>query len=106
MNRVWDYVFFSIWFVGLGYVALWLLGSPGHLTLPPSLHAVGAAAAAVVPIRFALCMLRRRRVAACAIPPVRTRKAAEVLRPARRKPIYPIRKVKPRNQFGLRGMPR
>jgi len=106
MNRVWDYVFFAIWFVGLGYVALWLLGSPGHLMLPPGLHAVGAAAATVVPIRFALCMLRRRRAGACAVPSVRARKATDILQPARRKPTYPIRQVKARSQFGLRGMPR
>jgi hypothetical protein len=33
------------------------------------------------------------------------RKPAAVLRPRRRKPAHPLRPVKPRSHFGLRGMP-
>ena len=36
MNRVWDYIGFAVWFAGLGYIVLWLFGSPEHLILPPA----------------------------------------------------------------------
>ncbi len=47
MNRVWDYIGFAVWFAGLGYIGLWLVGSPDYLALPPALHAFGGGAAAV-----------------------------------------------------------
>ncbi len=105
MNRVWDYIGFAIWFAGLGYIVLWLLGSPDHLALPPALHAIGVTAAMLVPVRLVLRSVRRRRAAAAAKPVVRARKPAAVLRPQRRKSAYPIRQVKPRSHFGLRGVP-
>ena len=100
MNRVWDYFSFAIWFAGLGYIVLWLVGSPEHLTLPPALHAVGVAVAALVPVRLMVRAVRRRRPP----PVVQPRKPTTVLRPPRRKSTYPIRAVKPRSHFGLRGM--
>jgi hypothetical protein len=105
MNRVWDYIGFVIWFAGLGYIVMWLVGSTDHLTLPPGLHTLGVAAAMLVPVRLVLCAVRRRRAAASYMPVVRARNPASVLRPVRRKPQRPLRTVKPRNHFGLRGMP-
>ncbi len=83
---------------------MWLVGSPDHLVLPPGLHAIGVAAAALVPVRLALRAVRWRRAAA-ARPAARPRTLATVLRPLRRKPAYPVRAVKPRSHFGLRGTP-
>ena len=103
MNRVWDYIGFAVWFAGLGYIVLWLFGSPEHLILPPALHMIGVASAMFVPVRlFLRAVGRRRQAAACAVP---RRKPAAVLRPRRRKPACPLRPVKPRSHFGLRGMP-
>ena len=34
MNRVWDYIGFAVCFAGLGYIGLWLVGSPDYLALP------------------------------------------------------------------------
>lgn len=104
MKRVWDYIGFAVCFAGLGYVALRLVGGPGVMGLPPLLHAVGAVAAAFVPLRVALSVSGRRRAGAPAAPAA-PRKPAAVLRPPRRKSTYPIRQVKPRDHFGLRGMP-
>ena len=103
MNRVWDYLGFAFWFAGLGYIVLWLFGSPEHLTLPPALRVIGVASAMFVPVRLLLrAVTRRRHAAACAIP---ARKPAAVLRPRRRKPACTLPPVKPRSHFGLRGMP-
>ncbi len=104
MNRVWDYIGFAVWFAGLGYIAMWLFGSPDHLTLPPTLHAVGVAAAALVPVRLVLRAVSKRRAGAVPAPHPRT--PATVLRPARRRPARPLRQVKARSHFGLRGMPK
>ena len=97
MNRVWDYIGFAVWFAGLGYIAMWLFGTPGQLALSPGLHAVGVASAMFVPVRLLL-----RAVAAHTA--VRPRMPATVLRPPWRKPAR-RRPVKPRSHFGLRGMP-
>ncbi|HEY1310871.1 MAG TPA: hypothetical protein VGF02_07965, partial [Pseudolabrys sp.] len=61
MNRVWDYISFAVWFAGLGYIAMWLFGSPGHLVLPPGLHAIGVAAVMLVPVRLLLRATGARR---------------------------------------------
>ncbi len=105
MTRVWDYISFAIWFAGLGYIVLSLLGSPDHLVLPPALHAIGVAAAVLVPVRLLAQVVKRRRAMAGAVPAVRARQATAVLRPPRRKATYPIRNVKPRSHFGLRDVP-
>ncbi|HSP50940.1 MAG TPA: hypothetical protein VLN61_12355 [Pseudolabrys sp.] len=52
MNRVWDYIGFAVGFTGLGYIVLWLFGSPEHLTLPPALRMIGVASAMLVPVRL------------------------------------------------------
>lgn len=103
MNRVWDYIGFAVWFAGLGYIAMWLVGSPDHLTLPPALHAVGVAAAVLIPVRLVLRAISKRR--AGAVPAARPRKPSTVLRPTRRRPVKPLRQVRARSHFGLRGMP-
>jgi hypothetical protein len=104
MNRVWDYVGFAVWFVGLGYIVMWLLSSPDLLLLPPALHAIGIASAILVPALLWRAVSRRR-AGAGAARAVSARKPAAVLRPPRRKSSYPLRSVKPRSHFGLRGMP-
>ncbi len=103
MNRVWDYISFAVWFAGAGYIVLWLFGSPGHLVLPPALHAAGVAAVLFTPVCILLRVINLRRHAARFA--VKPRKPMTVLRPPRRKPVRPSRPVKPRSHFGLRGMP-
>ena len=103
MNRVWDYISFAVCFAGLGYIVLWLFGSPGQLVLSPGLHAAGVAAAIFVPVRLLVRAIgRRRHMAQIASHPCNP---AVVLRQARRKPTYSPRLVKPRSHFGLRGTP-
>jgi hypothetical protein len=102
MNRVWDYIGFAVWFAGLGYIVMWLLRSPDLLLPPPALHMLGVASAMFVPVRLLLRAMSRRRAAPDA---VAARKPAAVLRPPRRKSSYPLRSVKPRSHFGLRGTP-
>lgn len=130
MNRVKDYSNFAICFAGLGYIALWPLSSPdagGHLFGGPlicrdgafalvdwlchcphplrlslPLHALGFFSAMFVMARFSwrtFRRVRRKPMAAAAAPP-----PAKALR-RRQKPLGPPRPVKPRAQFGLRGMP-
>jgi hypothetical protein len=100
MTRVRDYISFAVWFAGLGYIVMWLLGSPDHLALPPALHAIGTAAAVLVPVRLLLRTLKRHG----AVPAISPLPAA-VPRPLRRKATYPVRTVKPRSHFGLRDVP-
>jgi hypothetical protein len=105
MNRVWDYFSFAVWFAGLGYIVLWLFGSPEHLILPPALHIIGVASAMFVPVRLLFRTNGRRRVRAAAMPAAHARTPAAVLRPRRRRPECTLRSVKPRSHFGLRGVP-
>ncbi len=102
MNRVWDYIGFAVWFAGLGYIVMWLFGTPGQLVLSPGLRAIGVASAMFVPVRLLLRAVGARRHAAHTA--VRPRMPAAILRPPRRKPTC-RRPVKPRSHFGLRGMP-
>ena len=102
MRRVWDYIGFAVWFAGLGYIVMWLLSSPDLLLLPPPLHVLGVASALFVPVRLLLRAVSRRRAAVGVVP---ARKPAPVLRPPWRNSSYPLRSVKPRSHFGLRGMP-
>jgi hypothetical protein len=101
MTRVWDHISFAIWFAGLGYIVMWLLGAPNHFELPPALHAIGLLAAALIPVRLLLRIVKRRR----AVTAVDKCQSAAILRPRRRKATYPVRAVKPRSHFGLRGVP-
>jgi hypothetical protein len=105
MNPVWDYIGFAVCFAGLGYIGLWLGGSPDYLALPPVLHAFGGGAAALVPVRLIIAVANRRRTAGGAMPAAHAGKPAARSRPLRRKAHYPVRQVKPRSHFGLRGVP-
>jgi hypothetical protein len=99
MDRVWDYLGFVIWFTGLGYIVLWLLGKFDRPVLPPALHAVGLMAAIFAALRLLLLARTRMRAASAAT-------VAAPVAPAsshRRTPARPLRSVKPRSQFGLRG---
>jgi hypothetical protein len=82
MNRVWDYIGFTVWFAGLGYIVMWLFGSSDHLVLSPGLHAIGVAAAMFVPVRLVLRAVGARRLAAQTA--IRPRKPAAVLRLSQR----------------------
>jgi len=96
MNRVCDYCGFVVWFVGLGYIVLWLVGAPEHHMLPPALHGLGLLSATFVCVRLIVLAIRRWRV------PAAGGRAPSALPepPPRRLPT-----VKPRDHFGLRGTP-
>lgn len=132
MGRVADYIRFAIGLLGVGYVTAWpliahdgggpigaalicpsLLGFlcdlPHPLALPPGLHWIGFLSAGWIGLMLLwrltarLAMTGRRRMRAAAS--VNARIPAAVLRRPRRKPLTPLRPVKPRRQFGLRGRP-
>jgi hypothetical protein len=133
MNRIKDYAGFAICFVGLGYIVLWPLTSPefggrpfaasvfcrdgspsaldwlcnsAHpLQLSPGLHAVGILSAIVVMVRLLFYVIRRSRRSDAARD---SAPAAQIpaVPPAWRRPARPLRPVKARTQFGLRGTPR
>ena len=110
MNRVWEYISFVIWFLGLGYIVMWPLASTDHVTLSPALHLIGVASAVFIAVRLVLRAIARwRRTAAGradAASALAARNSDAGLGPPRRKPARPLPTVKPRNHFGLRGMPR
>jgi hypothetical protein len=126
---------FAIGFAGLGYIVVWPITSPdfdGHrfgiaifcrdglaglldplcdsshaLTLPPSLHVFGFAAALIVIGRVLVYALKRSRQVngdPAIDPSLEARTNAPA--PLWRKPPRRARAVKPRAQFGLRGTPR
>ena len=133
MNRIKDYIGFAIWFAGLGYIALWPITStdlggkpfgasffchdtplgtldfPCHsalpLQLPPSLHVLGLLSALFVTVRLLLYALKRSRRAVdarIADIPAHVTRLPDTVPPL----LRPLRPVKPRTHFGLRGMPR
>jgi hypothetical protein len=124
MNRIKDYAGFAVWFIGLGTIVLWpvalrdsglfagsavcrgdssalshWLCSPAQpAMLSPGLQLIGLLSAAFVIIRilfFALLAARQRLTGGK--PPPRAL-------PRRRRPAAMPAKVKPRTQFGLRGV--
>jgi hypothetical protein len=103
MNRVWDYLGFIVWFTGLGYVVLWLVGWPEHRMLPPALHGIGLLSATFVCVRLIVLAIGRWRVpvAGGTVTPAGGRAPSALPEP----PARPLPTVKPRNHFGLRGMP-
>ncbi len=101
MRRVWDYIGFAVGFAGFGYSVLWLFGLRGRLVLPAGLHSLAIAAAALLPLWLFWGLIDRRRRDGG--PAANSRATAALLRPPRRGP--PLRTVKPRRQFGLRGAP-
>ncbi|HEX3710846.1 MAG TPA: hypothetical protein VHV56_13295 [Pseudolabrys sp.] len=105
MNRVGDYIGFVVWFIGLGYVVLWLVAKFDQPILPPALHAVGVLAACFVALRL-LMLAHLRRCASAASAAV----AAQVVRtpatpPDPSRAVRALPPVKPRSHFGLRGTP-
>jgi hypothetical protein len=130
MNRIKDYVCFAACFAGLGYIALWpvtadeiggsfggsmfcggsgpnwlgfLCQSAQPLRLPPGLHALGFMSAIFVATRAVVGAVRRSRRRSS--PAIAVQSANETLPPPR-KPRQPLRTVKPRTHFGLRGVQR
>jgi hypothetical protein len=131
MNRILDYVNFAMFLLGVGYIVLWPLTSFDHgapfaasaicsvsplawlchlphpLTLSPGLQLIGIFATVWLCLRLALRAIVRlrcmRAYRAGAVSALTTRTHAAVLRPPRHKMIAPLRSVKPRNRFGLRG---
>jgi hypothetical protein len=103
MNRVWDYAGFVVWFMGLGYIVLWLVGSPEHRMLSPAFHLVGLASATFVAVRLLLLAIARWRVPfGVARAAAGARAPAAVIKPPP-KPVRALPTVKPRDHFGLRG---
>lgn len=132
MNRIRDYTNFAAWFIGLGYIALWpvmvpasggepfaaavfcrgdeislpdlLCNSSRLLHLPVGLHALGFLSAIFVAGRLIMHAIRRSRRA-----PVSSATGDLTLPvsvpPPRRNPAPLGPNVKPRSQFGLRGLP-
>jgi hypothetical protein len=108
MNRIRDYAGFIGWFAGLGYIALWPVTgtySVHPLELPPGLHLLGLLSAAFVAARLLVHAIRRARRAAGKDTRLQVN-AAAVAPPVVRKPQPVRRLVKPRKEFGLRGVQR
>jgi len=104
MNRVWDYIGFIVWFMGLGYLVMWLIGSPEHRMLPPAFHVVGLASATFVAARLLLLAIARWRAPTSVVRAGAAARAPDaVLKTPPRKPARPLPAVKPRSHFGLRG---
>jgi hypothetical protein len=130
MNRIKDYSGFAAWFLGLGYLVLWpitadefggvsfgasilcregaaqwlglLCNAASALRLPPGLHLLGFMSALYVAARVLADTVRRSRHASLSA----TSPALHADAPPPRKPRPPRRYVKPRTQFGLRGLQR
>ena len=64
-----------------------------------------AARRLLLPVRLIIAVANRRRAAGGAMPAAHAGKPAARSRPLRRKAHYPVRQVKPRSHFGLRGVP-
>jgi hypothetical protein len=130
MNRIKDYVCFAACFAGLGYIVLWpvtadeagasfgasifcrddgpawlgfLCQSAQPLRLPPGLHALGFLSAVFVAIRAVVGAVKRSRRRSS---PAIALQSADETPPPLRKLRLPLRTVKPRTHFGLRGVPR
>ena len=85
-----------------------LCNTPHPLTLSPTLHVLGLLSAIAVALRLACRALRRMRRArlTCATTARRIRIPTAPIPARRSKPTPPLPRVKPRSQFGLRGVER
>jgi hypothetical protein len=101
MERVRDYGGFIVWFIGAGYLAAWAMASDRLAAMPTGLHAIGLTAVAFLPWRLWV-QARARRVPSGPVQPIASATRA-VLQGSRQSP--PRRRIEPRKQFGLRGMP-
>jgi hypothetical protein len=134
MNRVRDYADFVGWFAGLGYIVLWPVASPDFggkpfgatifcsdgapnladslcnwvhpLHLPPALHVLGFLSAVFVTTRLLVYAIRRpwRGAGAASLSDARAPALRSPILP--RKPAWRRVPVKPRKEFGLRGVAR
>ena len=103
MNRVWDYAGFVVWFMGLGYIVMWLIGSPEYRMLAPAFHLVGLASATFVAVRLLLLAIARWRVPMSVARAAASARAPDaVLKAPPQEPARALPTVKPRNHFGLR----
>jgi hypothetical protein len=127
INRIKDYLAFALWFAGLSYLALWLVSArdQGLATcqslpmlahrvcevmrdpaLPPGLHAIGLVAVMVVSVHgvwlTARAMRRRWRRQMSPPNPEPSTRRNPVMAPQRLRRSN----IRPRQQFGLRGMAR
>jgi len=121
VNRVGDYCGFTMRFVGVGYIALLPLAAPPaadaacqrtapehylcylpHMfSLPPGLHVLGIICAGSLGIYLIVRRLSRwRRDRVQRALTLMARMPASLTRPSRRPPVRP---VKPRSHFGMRG---
>ncbi len=133
MDRIKDYVGFTAWFVGLGYIVLWpmtaselggqpfgasmvcrdtapelldfLCKSARSLAMPPGLHAIGFTATLFVTLRL-LCLSIKRSWRARRAPALPPATPAEVEPPPLRTARPYLPPIKRRDHFGLRGVPR
>ncbi len=104
VNRVCDYCGFVVWFMGLGYIVMWLIDMPEHRTLSPAFHVVGLASATFVAVRLLLLAIARWRVPMSVVRAGAAARAPnDVLKAPPQKPARPLPTVKPRSRFGLRG---
>ena len=110
MNRVWDYIGFAVWFAGLGYIVHVAAAGPARPSDAAAgvLHALGVASAHV----RSRCAWSAAPSAGGAPRPRAAARGAARARPAVRCCVrrgasrrYPLRTVKPRSHFGLRGTP-
>ena len=108
MNRLRDYGGFIGWFAGLGYILLWPVTatySAHPLELPPGLHLLGFSSALFVTARLLVHAIKRIRRAVGKVARLQVNPAA-IAPPVERK-LRPVRRVvKPRKEFGLRGVQR
>ena len=130
MNRIKDYACFATSFAGLGYIVLWPItasesggapiggsmlchdGSAGWLgilcdgahplRLPAGLHALGSISAVLAVARLLTCLHKRSRRPV----PQAPRLPIAQDNPAPRKRSPPLQRIKPRTEFGLRGVRR
>lgn len=134
MNRLRDYARFAVWFVGLGYMAIWPLSAngtggamfgapilchasapfvlgmlchaPHPLKLPPAMHALGLLSAVAVAL-WLLCRALRRIHCLRAVHIANLRALQIRARPMRAsRPSPRLPRIKQRSQFGLRGTQR
>lgn len=128
MNRTREYICFAVCFAGLGYIVLWpvtaneagasfggsmfcvdaapdwlgfLCQSAQPLRLAPGLHVLGFMSAVFVAISAVAGSVKRSRRRALPASAALQLADAPVCKPRR-----PLSKVKPRTNFGLRGVPR
>lgn len=98
MRRLQDHLSLTACVFALGYGLLWVWQDGA--SLPLALHGVGLVASVYVAMRLVLGLLARGRMPKTAVPSVLPKA------PWRARPRPPLRSVKPRTQFGLRGTQR